>query len=499
MNVGKLCGLAVIIVVIAPMLVGMVWPTDTEDKDVWTVESGTDLTPSLETRDIPVFDYYNGPMNNLTVIKTETVNGVQVPVIQLATPADPTSTENSYPVGTPSDTTGSSPITLASLRAIDTPRVDITGIATVSGFTGQYDFIQFYPKTNTLVLLGSDIETVSVGDATITPDSSVLVRTYTITGYMNNLEGLGAQGLGSGSWYWTNGFENRSVEMWATFTTPLPSYIEVGGLRLSESNGTVTAAYGGVTETIGSAYDYFRMRWDSSGEVTVSGLIGVVNFGDSTYEVGNTVTFAGTTGEQTNFQMKGSYCKWWVMSTESAIATAKGIENGSIVPDSYFPTHQWQIDLANPSTFGSSIGIGGLDFAVSDSRTITVTSIEDGETTEIPVRDMKILSLILDGQQTVYINGIPIIEQTPASMTIDLDGRWWLSVVMHRVTQDVKTEYVWEPGSFGLDQTGFCLVGLLSCIGIMIAGGLWGRKSGEKIIPLYITMAIAAAAFLMMM
>lgn len=498
MSVGKLCGMAIIVVAIAPLLLGMIWPTDTETVDTWDVEPAMDLTGDLNNRVIPVFDRYAGPLNNLTVISA-------ADELVYPDPVATTDVQNSWPVPVPTSGTASGAV-IGDLANLGYTRWTAYGTMVYSGDGGSYGVADYFPATNALTLWaegephrftpaiddrltasGADLQTVSYGAA---------------AEYIDPAQGLSFQG--GIPFYWTNNMLNRDVTLWIRFEqAPIPALVHVGGIKLEHAiDNTVTVTFGnGDPQQIGSVYDMFEIYMDVNGNCRVSGLIGAENFSDVTYTEGNSVTYQAAASSDpmpTMGPMRGSYASWWVKSAEAGIGSTKGMRDVSVVPDSYYPSHAWQLQLLNPSTFGSQISVGSIDLPVV-SGSVTVTDWDNSETTEVQVRSMKILSLVLDGKQQIYVNGIKIIEQIPAAVSVDLDGDWYVSVVMSKVTQSTQERYVWHVGSFGFDQTEFCLVGLLSCVGVAIGGTIWGRRNGERMLALHLTMILAGVAYLVMM
>lgn len=495
MSVGKLCGMAVIIVVIAPLLLGMVWPTGTETVDVWDVEPAMDLTTELDNREIRVFDAYTGPLNNLTLIGS---GGIGYP-----TPASTTEVPNPYPYVAAEAPTTETTITIGDLATSGKSRIVIDGTAIeYSGSSGEWSHADYMPSLNVLTLYSAS------SLARFTPTASQTLSTsfgsMTVTGYGTATEWTDPDGgliVPSADRTWANGMTNRSMTMWLRFLrAPVATSVTIDdALVLDRStDGTITATLGSDTRTIGGTYSFIEVTLDQTG-VTVTGLLGVDGFLDATWSRGNSVSFdVPEAGTFNGVSLHGTYARYWVKSTVSDIGSTRGMSDVSIVPDSYYPSHAWQLQLVNPSTFGTSLGIGSLVLPVS-SGSVTVTNLDNGEQSEQPIRGMRILSLVLEGQQKVYVNGIRVLEQSPAAVTVSLNGNWYMSVVLSKVTQGTAENYTWSIGSFGFDQAAYCLAGLMSCVAVAISGTIWGRRSGERVLALQITMILAGAAFLVMM
>lgn len=490
MSVGKLCGLAVIIVVICPVVLGFVWPTGTETVESWTAEPAIDVTGDLAERDIPVYDTYTGPLNNVSIYR-ESVDRMVFPE-----PRDTTATENPYPVSEIEGTDTASSIAVSDMSGTGRPRYGIgslTGIA-VSGVSGSFSYADYWPATNTMTLYDGE----GLPDRTITPQmSDTLTGDLSIAAfsapeeYVDTSAGLAGS---SSPWLWVNGLHNRAAEIWLRMShTPFSNSVMIDRLTLTWADGKITVTDGAATADLGSVYDFVSVRLDKDG-ATVTGLIGVDGFQDRTYTEGNRLVFEAS-GSYDYIAMKGSYMSWWVRSTESAIASTKGIEDAILIPEDYYgDTHAWQVQIINPSTFGDSLTVGSLTYPVTDG-TITATNMITEEAVDMPVRGLRILSLVREGQQVVYLDGQQVMSAEPGSVAISLSGKWYASVVLAKVDQTTSEEFSWSTGGYGFDKTAFCLVGLMSCVAVAIAGTLWGRRSGESALALHITMIICAAAY----
>ena len=498
MGVGKLCGMAVIIVITIPIILGMVWPDGTQEVDVWDVEPGLDITGDISNRPIPIWDTYTGPLNNLSFYDYNS-NKIIFPAARTTTDVP-----NAYPVSSIASTTHETSVTIEDLATSDKARYIITAPGnglSITGDAGTYHFGDYWPATNTLILYqNTDTETVPV--KTMTPKlDDVISGSLTINIYAAPAEYVSAaEGLISPSTpgFWINGMQNKYVDVWVRMlhTPTARFYVDMLQITWDNDDG-ISITDDSTTAVLGSVYDYISVRLYSDGKATVTGLIGVESFLDRSYMEGNSIEFQSS-GHLDTIPMLGTNSDWWVFSTISAIGSTTGINGSAFSPESYYGTHSWQAQIINPSTFGTDlqIAVGGssADYPIS-SGSITVTSLDTGETSAQAIREMRILSLVFDNTQTIYINGIPALRETAANSTITLNGNWLASVVVSKVTQTTSTEYTWDLYSFGFDQTAFCVVGLLSCASVMIIGSLWGRRSGESVLALFVTMIICGIAF----
>lgn len=501
MNVGKTCGMAVIVVAIIPVILGMVWPDGTETIDVWNVEPGIDVTGDLSNRDIQIWDTYTGPMNNITIYDPNSMYG------ELTFPHAVAQTDvpNSYPVSLLESATTASSITIGDIGTTDKARYGIWDNHgfTITGQTGTFRYGDYWPGTNTLFLYDASHTPVKA----ITPEytdvitGSLSVATfYAPLGYVDITQGLQA----NSTFTWVGTLENRSVDLWVKISRFINgSYIEIDDIKIFWNGSSVAVSdYSdpdNVTTTIlGSVYDWVSVRL-SNGTAEISGLIGVDSFVDMAYTEGNKITL-DYSGPLNNIPMRGSNSAWWVKSTVSAVGTTKGIKDSTLTPSDYFGANAWQFQIINPSVFGDSIVFtkNGTSTAYPiDSGAITVTNLVTGGQSTEAVRGMRVLSLIEGGAQNIYINGIKAM-QYPASgdVTVTFSGPWMASIVTAKVVQSQQERYTWDTASFGFDQTAFCTVGMLSCALVGIVGSFWGKRTGESVAALYLVMGVCAAAYI---
>lgn len=496
-SVGKKCGIAVIIVVIVPIILGMAWPDGTETIDVYDVDRGIDITGDLSNRTIPYYDVYTGPLNNMTVYSPYSLYGE----LEFPNPVAQTDIPNAYPVASLESTAQENSVIIGDLGMTSKARYglwDNSGF-TITGDSTTYYYADYWPATNTLVLFNQQRYPVK----TITPEyTDELTGNLTVATFGAPVAYVDiAKGLQSSQWwYWLNEMSNKSVDIWVKIDRyHIDSHLEVGNIDVYWNGNGISATDGTTTAVLGSVYEYASIKLNSDGTAKITGLIGVESFVDTSYTEGNSVDLEFTDGSIDRIEMRGAHSSWWVKSSMSVIGQMTGIYNSAFSPEAYYGTHSWQFQIINPSTFGDSLVFdknGDTTTYPIESGTITVTNLVTNEQSKEAVRGMRVLSLIEDGNQNIYINGIRAI-QYPATgdVTVTLAGSWIASVVTAKVVQSQQERYTWDLGSFGFDQTAFCIVGLLSCASVMIIGSMWGRKSGESVLALFVTMIICGIAF----
>lgn len=189
------------------------------------------------------------------------------------------------------------------------------------------------------------------------------------------------------------------------------------------------------------------------------------------------------------------YGKTPVMRIDGALARAfvsNIIENATYSPGSF---------KENPSTtitdlkvVGSSLTFGGHTYAATKDGYITLNGHK------VPINKLAFNSV--PGENGTYDNriGDDVISNTPEPATLTFNGRWGANVKTVSQAETTYTETKWIAGDFafnGIDSQ-FLMVGLITCVGAFIALGIYGRRSGTKVLPLMLVCAGAGILFLLM-
>lgn len=151
--------------------------------------------------------------------------------------------------------------------------------------------------------------------------------------------------------------------------------------------------------------------------------------------------------------------------------------------------------ITNITAYGSSIDFGGNTYNVSKGN-ITL------EGRSIPVTDLTFSSI--PNESGTYDNkiGNTLISTSATPSTITFNGKWSASISTQSNEQYTYTKTEWNAGSFawdGIDQN-FLIVGLVTCLGVFVALGIYARKKGSGgIIPLMIAVGCAAMVFFIML
>ena len=184
------------------------------------------------------------------------------------------------------------------------------------------------------------------------------------------------------------------------------------------------------------------------------------------------------------------------MRVDDALFNA--IEYSLIADKAYRPYYY----KTNPSTtitdisrYGSSITFGGVTYTVTNGNIMLGTH-------KVSVNGL-ILDSIPSSSGTGYDNRINgnVISTTAGPSEIVFGGQWLASVSTSELSYTAThTETEWIAGSFawdGMDQN-FLMAGLITSLGVFIALGIYGRRSGARVLPLMLVCGGAALLFFIM-
>jgi hypothetical protein len=151
--------------------------------------------------------------------------------------------------------------------------------------------------------------------------------------------------------------------------------------------------------------------------------------------------------------------------------------------------------LSGNMIYGRSLTFGSNTYTVTDGN-ITLGSHK------VPVKGMVLDSIPNEnGNYDNRINGTKVSESANPA-TITFNGKWSASISTIAQESYTYTKTEWIAGSFGWDgiDQNFLIVGLITCLGVFIALGIYARKRGTGgLIPLMIVTGCAAAVFFIML
>lgn len=261
-------------------------------------------------------------------------------------------------------------------------------------------------------------------------------------------------------------------------------YCDLSDKRISENGNyeAVTLNYslkyiGGWPTTIGAANPYISYDFTSGASAPV-----VNNFfnGLAEISIGGYSNYVG--GKTPTMRMDAAIIKGYEMP----------IISNQIYDPKSFKTYP-STTIGNVTKYGTSITFGG------NTYTVTKGNITLG-THDIPVKGLILSSIPVSGGYENKI-GNTVVSTTAAPSTITFNGQWSASISTTAQEEYEYTKTEWIPGGFawdGIDHN-FLMVGLITCLGVFIALGIYGRRSGAKVLPLMLVCGAAALLFFVML
>lgn len=504
MKNSSMAALIVTVCIIAPLIVGYAMPVGETEHTSYESSSILNITGELANDNLPIYNAYSGANNMIYSMAGD----------YIAEANRETSAVSPYPSMTVEywkETTwsgGTGPVPVKDGGVVY--RLSVYTASSSTYWTDNYN---------------NRYQTVYVNSNGATnPDD----LKYTINGINNvtnkvdfDLQGVRLQG--SGQYYvtisamnndryadlsygyqihdidWINGYTNQTV--WfilrasanptnASVQFTSGSYLNYPVVQIKDGVWQLNQTADNSPQNLGSAraYEYVLVEIDTYlHKCKLSGLIGMTGFNDDwtgkvakTVEIGK-VAYDPMVKIKVHFDGndESSFSGWFVPRAMVQTGFGIGLVNSIVNPSGFcdVKTEPWEVRLDNPAAFGDSIrftGSADLWYNVDKTDgTITVAG------KKIPVRGMIIDYIPYEGSHALEINGTVVATGLANSPSIYFAGNWWVYVYFTQLEEYSYKTYDWEPGGFGIDETGFYSLGLLSSVGCAVAGGLSGRRSGE--------------------
>lgn len=154
----------------------------------------------------------------------------------------------------------------------------------------------------------------------------------------------------------------------------------------------------------------------------------------------------------------------------------------------------------NPTTtitdvqhYGTSIEFAGNTYNIDSSGNITLG------VHKVSVNKLKLESVPVAVGYENRING-SVISVTAQPSTIKFNGQWGASISTVGNAATTTTKVEWSPGQFawnGIDDN-FLIVGMITCLGVFIALGMYARSHRASIWPVLLICGGAAVLFIFM-
>ena len=536
----KLCGLIVLVAILVPCVVGFAWPSEQGTTTTDVIGNYVDVSEDLYNGSVPVYGNYTDPYNNNFYILSKTA--VSPNLVLLSNGVDYTSTVTQIPgyvllwtsKTVTLDASGEYEIDLESWKAQYSSDIIVWDAKNFDSISINGDVasrVIYYPKTEQLYYvteLGySMVQTdpanfIMEGTANQTVN---LFYSYALKSstYADLNQGFQAPGQEA---YWYNGYSNRGIDILLKpaldsdikFTFPLDWGFNLEIHIYCDAAGNISYTFDDTgfhdSGTLGdtAAYPYLLLNLDyDTQSINLSGLMGLNSFlSDYQGAIRKTVTADWTHVSAFTMMKINSSDRdfsFFIPRTIAAVGSVPGIH-----PDGFFSV-RWmdlnnyqgdnsQIQLRNvniwPNTSGAlQIYVDGTTYYGELNIDGMITFTVGSESYTFPIDALTITKL----DKAIYINGTKIIElpQTILSCKIGFYGDWALNIYYWPISKKTELTYQWEPGIFGLNTVGFCLVGLLASASMAIVALLYGRYSGSKIALVLITAGCSCAVYLVLL
>lgn len=299
---------------------------------------------------------------------------------------------------------------------------------------------------------------------------------------------------------WYNGQINESVVMYVS-QPGLPTYFDLGiysnigefsGDTISWDGQFQTITVGEETKDLG-LYEYMRLEI-ARDTVTVSGITAWPSM-YSEPELLNTITFDrenpsliyGLEGETQDYN--SSFRLHFRVDTTEILAGYFPITRDyTLNVGQMFPNDDaYSFELTSIGVYGSQIVIAGNAYDVVDGAIVV-----DGR--EYRLNGILITIAQGDGQRIVSLNGQEV--GTGNGYTIGFVGEWSVALRGYSMERITTISYEWQAGEFGLDKSGFTVVGLIVCAGAFLILGSTGSRSLSKALLLLIVCGMGAWFFI---
>ena len=300
--------------------------------------------------------------------------------------------------------------------------------------------------------------------------------------------------------YWANEQVNSSVALYATI--PSGSSISLAPandwtvsndqmLTIARSSaGTVTVAFGTETQTLGG-YATIEIVVSSTG-FEVYGLASVPAFGSEPVRYNHLHVDNGF-GDFRLIEISASSDVHFVVHTSSVVSGSFPSTKDCILDVSaLYPGKSYIMEITSVGIYGTSLTVGGQTLPVSGNS----LTLPDG--TSHRILHMTISSLRTDDGYVMLIDDTKI-GTTQDAASVGFDGRWSLAISGYEMDSQTKSVTHWAPGVMGLSDDARHTVGLAVALCCLIGLGLYGARSGVKMLWLIMACGLGAIVLLAMM
>lgn len=224
-------------------------------------------------------------------------------------------------------------------------------------------------------------------------------------------------------------------------------------------------------------------------------LIGAANyFQEYTIMQNTTVTTSTVVDELSISRVTGPTNRSNTIRLDDALFN--GMEYPIIKDKAYVPADfrsNPSTTITNISKYGQSIRFAGITYPVGPDGNITLgthkTSVNRIVFDSVPVAV---------GYENRINGSVVNVSADPA--IIEFNGEWSASITTTGQAATIYTQTEWAPGQFawnGIDDN-FLIVGLITCLGVFIALGMYARSHRASIWPVLLICGGAAVLFIFM-
>lgn len=530
MKNARLCVAIVLMCIICPILIGYAMPADQVERTQYSVDSTSNISSGLYNSDIPAYSNYNDTFNNMFAFSVSYTN---LSSMLLSETEETTTTVGGWPALGESThqtvTLSGTTIDYEDLSShIEQGAVFATynGSGTAFFSNGEYTAtgLAIFPTTQQMYLYNigqvpNRVPVINVTGQTLTVTSTgPFDTTFGLDSYVqaedssgNPLYAVPSSGVQIPNTYsqgWSNTFVNGSIRVIVKCdeSATLNFYrtsTDYDSLSISVSGGDLNVSMDGIDHNLGSTsvYPYVLVEYDSkNGMLNVSGLSGMTSFTDDySDKIGNSTDYTIDEGSFYMFTIRGSG-SYYVASASIQSGVTNAMKDVTLTPRDYYPDGAWALSFRGVAIYGDSITLTGngrsIELDIQDGRVQANDAL--GIVGDLPVSGLVIQRVFndYDGSPVVTLNGQAINMDVDS---ITFDGTWVPALYLSHLSASTYNEYSWLPGNFGLDQTGFCMAGIMTAFCMFLAVALYGRVSGEKTALALIVSAICGAVFIILM
>ena len=408
----------------------------------------------------------------------------------------------------------------SSVMVLGLPR---TACLTITSSSGTADIALTSPTSATL----SASRTMTVSGTTYSGITAISISSQqpstasrmTATGqYADPYQGWALPALDRQYAYWTNGQQNSAISMYARISgtgtvevTPIDDD-GAGGTAISmqrASDGTIT-----VNGTALGKYSSLMLEITPSA-VTVSGITDWPEYAQSANTLNSVTVSQSGLSDIVRVHLAN------LTSSSGTPSSVWRVDNCSVVSGSFpatsdyalklgdlYPGKSYALSIDSVAVYGNRLIVGNNTVGNSgmytvDPSTGTMTDDDVWPVTDrvpIRVRGLTIGSFLQDdGTYNAVVNDKIVATGLSAPAEIFFGGEWSLTASAAIMEQVTHTEHHWAPGVMGLSDDARHTVGLAVALCCLIGLGLYGARSGVKMLWLIMACGLGAIVLLAMM